>query len=93
MLNIVKENNGIYPMITPMKSTHGSVPFKDSVDRLYIAAYMLNIVKENNGISPMITPMKSTHGSVPLKHSVDRLYIAAYMLNIVERVLTWGEQE
>ena len=41
MLNIVKENNGIYPM----KSTHGSVPFKHSVVRLYIAAYMLNIVE------------------------------------------------
>ena len=53
----------ISPMIRSMKSTHGSVPFKHGVVRLYI------------GISPMITSMKSTHGSVPFKHSVVRLYI------------------
>ena len=28
----------ISPMVTSMKSTHGSVPFKNSVVRLYIAA-------------------------------------------------------
>ena len=43
MLNIVKAvltwgNNGISPPITPMKSTHESVPFKHSVVRLYIIA-------------------------------------------------------
>ena len=65
-----------------MKSTHGSVPFKQTVVRLCMAAYMLNIVEAvltwgNNGISPPITPMKSTHESVPFKHSVVRLYIIA----------------
>ena len=29
---------GISPMVTSMKSTHGSVPFRHSVVRLYIAA-------------------------------------------------------
>ena len=49
-------------MITAMKSTQESVPFKHSVVRLYI------------GICPMITAMKSTHESVPFNHSVVRLY-------------------
>ena len=49
MLNIVWAtltwgNNSISPMITSMKSTHGSVPFKHNVVRLYIAA-LLNMVQ------------------------------------------------
>ena len=34
---------GIAPMLTPMKSTHESVPFKHSVVRLY-SSFMLNMV-------------------------------------------------
>ena len=46
----------LFPMITSMKSTHGSVPFKHSVVRLYIAAYAKyriggkEILCENNTI-------------------------------------------
>ena len=58
---------GMFLMITSMKSTHESIPFKHSVVVIY-CSFMLNIVDSiggvnmgNNSISPMITSMKSTH--------------------------------
>ena len=37
---------GISPMVTSMKSTHESVPFKHSVVRLYYSSVTLNIIRQ-----------------------------------------------
>ena len=73
-----------------MKSTHGSVPLKHRVVRLYIGISPMitsmkskqervpcnhNVVRLYIGISPMITSMKSTQERVPCNHSLVRLYI------------------
>ena len=64
------------PMITSMKSTHESVPFKDGVVRLY-SYFVLNSIggvnMRKNGISAMITSMKSAHGNIPFKDGMVRL--------------------
>ena len=38
---------GPSPMVTSMKSTHGSVPFKNSVIRTGYSSFKLNDIKEN----------------------------------------------